>query len=105
MKDFTQHKAILAYLQSVNGWVPGYLLSKAELLGVWVGSRGERSARDLVSEYCPKGLEGKTERMLGKHLRTEKGITIDFQGKPIEDRYVYYRSITDVEYLVMKSHE
>jgi hypothetical protein len=89
----TQHEVIIRYLQSQKGWVPSYLLSKRELNGVWVGSRGERSARDLVSPVtCPPKLEGKVERGTGKQLK-DKGFTIDVFGEKFEDRYAYYRAI------------
>lgn len=98
MNDSTQHRAIIRYLQQTIGWVPGYLLSKAELCGTWVGSRGERSARDLVSLNCPKGLEGKVERELGSALLA-KNVVRDFLGKSIEKRYVYYRSVVNQDKL------
>lgn len=93
MKKLTQHEAIVKYLQLLKGWVPGYRLSKVELCGVWVGSRGERSARDLVGIDCPKGLEGKVERVLGKAILEWTTEGKDAGGKPIEERYAYYRAI------------
>jgi len=93
----TQHETILKFLKSVPGWVPGFLLSKNRLCDVWVGSRGERSARDLVSPSdCPKGMEDKVVRELGKDL-VARGSTIDGFGKQIQNKYVYYRALTRTE--------
>ena len=91
MEKPTQHETILKYLRYAKGWVPGYLLSKGKLMDVWIGSRGERSARDLVSPNCPADLRGQTERGLGKELK-EQGFTVDAFGRPIQNKYVYYRA-------------
>lgn len=92
MEHPTQYDVIIRYLTEIQGWVPGYLLAKTELCGVWVGSRGERSARDLVGADCPKGLEGKVERSLGRDLKWS-GIKVDAFGREVESKYAYYHAI------------
>ena len=100
----TQHKVILKYLQLQNGWIPSYRLSKVELCGVWIGSRGERSARDLVSPECPKGLENRVKRELGKDLLA-KGIRVDALGKPVEKNYAYYCAVRPKSWTVWRTSE
>ena len=95
-EELTQHEAIVQFLELMKEWVPSYLLSKTELCGTWVGSRGERSARDLVSlDNCPEELKDKVERKMGKDLLLD-GFHEDAFKKPIEGRYAYYRAVKKV---------
>ncbi len=93
----TQHQAIVEYLSQTNGWVPSYRLSKTTLCDVWVGSRGERSARDLVANECEKKLQNRVKRKLGKDLIL-KGITKDALGNLIEKRYAYYCAVEPLKW-------
>ena len=92
----TQHETILKYLRENQDWVPSYALGKRELCGIWVGSRGERSARDLAEETEPQVL-----RKLGKELIYD-GITKDFQNKEIVPKYAYYKAKSPLKTVVYK---
>lgn len=61
MKKLTYHQKILAHLKDHGDWVPSYALSGVETDYGWVGSSGERRARELAED-------GKLERkVVGKY--------------------------------------
>lgn len=90
-KKLTQHQAICEHLARTSGWVPSYDLSKVTLVGIWVGSRGERSARDLFSNDCLLELQNLVDKKEGSELLRE-GITTDYKGREINKTYAYYTS-------------
>lgn len=92
MKKLTQQEAIINFLYSQDGWVPGYFLSKVEICNTWIGSSGERSARRLASNDCHEKLKRKVKREMGRILKTQ-GIKTDVFGRPVDNKYVYYCSI------------
>lgn len=64
MKKFTLHDIITLHLADIGDWVAGYQLSKLQTKWGWVGSSGERRARELAEagEHIVKGMVYTIER-------------------------------------------
>ena len=81
-----QEQAIKHYIDNANGWVASHALIHHELYGVWVGNRGDRTARSFATKKM-------IERKQGSDLLLD-GIETDHQDKPIEKRYAYFHKLT-----------
>jgi len=68
----TYKQIILNYLQEVGTWVEGFKLEKVQTKWGWLGSSGQRRARELAEE-------GKIER------KVENGY-VWYRAKPIQYR-------------------
>jgi hypothetical protein len=66
----TLHDIICLHLADIGDWVPSYSLSKTQTRFGWVGSSGERRARELAEagEHFVKGMVYTIERRkVGKY--------------------------------------
>ncbi len=75
----TQSQKVLDYIRQTKGYIPSYRLVKVELLGKWIGTNGDRIARQLFEDGLILRNDGKT--LSGQ---------IDAYDKPIESKYTYY---------------
>lgn len=75
----TQAQKVLDYIRQTKGWIPAYRLVKVDLLGKWIGTNGDRIARQLFED-------GKVLRQDGQALSGQ----MDAFNKPIEHKYTYY---------------
>ena len=46
----TQKQAIISYLRWVNDWIPSFKLRSIQTDFGWIGSQGDRRARELANE-------------------------------------------------------
>lgn len=71
MRKRTLHDKITLYLAERGDWVPSYELSRRETKWGWIGSSGERRARELAEggEHLLDGMVYIMERrMHGKYV-------------------------------------
>ena len=80
----TQHSLIQRYCEENDGWIPSYDMVKVTLFGHWVGTRGDRTARDLAIDDI---IHRKDARQL-----ISEGIETDYKDRPIQTPYTYYRA-------------
>jgi hypothetical protein len=75
MKKLSQKQIVLNYLQSINDWVPSYQLTKLNTPWGFIGSQGDRRARELSTNDCPFALMNKVERADGCTIGKDKRFT------------------------------
>lgn len=89
----TLHDIICLHLAELNDWVPSFALSKVQTAFGWIGSSGERRARELAEDAL-KGLSHEYKGTLYKVERRQNGKYAEYRvvSKP-KPHVVYLEKI------------
>ena len=86
----TQAQLIIEYLKGQEGWIPSWKLGKLNTELGWIGSSGERTARNLAANDCIKEHIDHVKKRDGRVLLSQ-GTTLDALNDKVNRTYVYYR--------------